>query len=158
MLSREEIRAGPREPAGTVVWSGRSAAGTVLPMPGSAEDENAYLRRLGRTIEGLRNARGWTQEQLAERLARDKNTVSRWENGRTSISAYDLVLLANTLGAQVAGGLPPEWLVEPTDSVTELDLRIERLRQAAAAAARRAAEGGPDRPSGGGTERPRDKR
>jgi transcriptional regulator with XRE-family HTH domain len=142
MLSREKIRAGPLELAVTMGWSGRIAVGTVLPVPGSAEDENAYLRRLGRTIECLRKAREWTQEQFAERLGRDKNTVSRWENGKTSISAYDLVLLANTLGASVDESLPPEWLMEPTDSVTELDVRTAQLRRAAAEAARRDAEDG----------------
>ena len=38
---------------------------------------------LGDNIRELRKNRGWTQEQLAERVGMSPQAISRWENGTT---------------------------------------------------------------------------
>ena len=85
--------------------------------------EDAYLRRLGQMIKLIRKRlRLGDQAAFGELVGRDKTTISRWENGKTSLSAYDLSLLQRALD------VPADWLLDPTDSLGELDERIEQLR------------------------------
>lgn len=93
-----------------------------------AEDD--YLSRLGAVIQAVRKARRWSQAELGERVGRDANSISRWERGATSLSAYDLVQLWQVLE------IDAEWLLQPTDSISELERRAAQLRRAAVEAAR----------------------
>lgn len=49
---------------------------------------------LGQRINELRNAMGWSQVQLAEKLSISKQTVSNWENENIQPSIEMLVRLA----------------------------------------------------------------
>jgi transcriptional regulator with XRE-family HTH domain len=108
-----------------LAWTDSDGASSVPFVP-----EDDYLRRLGAVIRAARKARGWGQEELADRVGRDKNSISRWERGATSLSAYNLVQLWEALE------IPADWLIEPTDSLSELDRRVAQLRRAAEEAAR----------------------
>lgn len=142
-----------RAPATRLVWSRSAVVPTVPDVPDTSSEEDAYLVRLGATIRRVRKQLlHLNQDQLGERIGRDKNTVSRWENGKTSLSAYNLIQLWQALE------VPAEWLLDPTDSVTELDRRIAQLRRAAAEAARDDEADGPDQPSAGGAGVPRGRR
>jgi transcriptional regulator with XRE-family HTH domain len=61
---------------------------------------------IGANVATLRNERGWSQAELAERwgaaLGRrvDPTTVTRLERGRRPIPAHELVVLAEVLGAE----------------------------------------------------------
>lgn len=44
-------------------------------------DSGELKRRFGRTVQGLREAKGLTQEQLADRIGRSVDTVSNIERG-----------------------------------------------------------------------------
>lgn len=113
------------------MWSGRTALLTVLPVLAAEPDDDAYLVRLGRTVQRIRKKLlKINQGEFAGRVGVDLNTISRWERGETSLSAYNLTRLWRGLDC------PADWLMDPTDSMTELDRRIEQLRRAAAAAAR----------------------
>jgi DNA-binding XRE family transcriptional regulator len=48
-------------------------------------------------LRTLRNMRGWTQEQLAERIGVSFMTVNRWENGKFSPSAPFAIKLAKLM-------------------------------------------------------------
>lgn len=52
--------------------------------------------RLALRIKRARERLGWTQQELAERIGRDRKTVDNWENSRTtprsSIGALEAVL------------------------------------------------------------------
>lgn len=133
--------------AADLAWTGSDAASSVGRM---AEDD--YLRRLGAVVRAARRARGWGQEELAERLGRDKNSISRWERGATSLSAYNLVQLWEALE------IPAAWLLEPTDSISELDRRVEELRRVAAEGARAAEEEALARSNAGAAASRRDRR
>ncbi len=53
---------------------------------------------LGEKIWRLREARGLSQEELAEALGVSRQTVSNWENDRATPDAIKLGLLCKTLG------------------------------------------------------------
>lgn len=58
---------------------------------------------LARNIRAAREAKGWTQHQLAVALGRgDAMTVSRWERGEHVPSIDNLVVLADVLAVTVA--------------------------------------------------------
>src|SRR5690348_1813567 len=79
-------------------------------LPVVGPDEDAYLLRLGRTIARVRkHYAGLGQQELADRIGVAMNTISRWENGATSLSAYDLSRLWQALNC------PAEWLLNPED-------------------------------------------
>jgi transcriptional regulator with XRE-family HTH domain len=54
-------------------------------------------RQIGEHIREARLARGWTQEQLAERADLDRVTVVRTETGATSARLDHLLLIAEAL-------------------------------------------------------------
>lgn len=108
-----------------LAWTDTSEPSSV---PRVAEDD--YLSRLGAAIQSARKALKLSQAELGERVGRDANSISRWERGATSLSAYDLVQLWRALDVDA------EWLLEPTDSISELERRAAQLRRAALEAAR----------------------
>ena len=52
-------------------------------------------RELGALLRALRNGRGWTAEQVAERLLISPSKVSRLETGQRGASARDVRDLCN---------------------------------------------------------------
>ena len=80
----------------------------ALPIVGTvteASEEDVYLMRLGTSVRLIRKRLlRLSQDVLGQRIGRDKNTISRWENGKTSLSAYDLAQLWRALD------VPGEWL------------------------------------------------
>lgn len=58
-------------------------------------------RQIGAFIAQLRRERGWTQEELGERLGVTNKTVSRWENGNYMPSIEMLALLGRTFGVSL---------------------------------------------------------
>lgn len=127
-----------------LVWSGSPVVDSVPFVP-EISDQDAYLLRLGKTVQRVRKRMlGITGEELAAEVGVEKNTISRWENGKTSLSAHDLVRLWKALN------VPAEWILDPTDSVTEIDRRTAQLRRAAEVAARADAEAVVSRRDAGG--------
>jgi ribosome-binding protein aMBF1 (putative translation factor) len=62
---------------------------------------------LGRQILDLRLARGWTQEDLAERVGTKQANISRLENGLLNPSVDMLQRVAGALGAALTVTLEP---------------------------------------------------
>ena len=60
-------------------------------------------RKLGAKLAELRIAKGWTQEQLAERLAVAPETISRFERGATLPSLLTLQGLAQLFRTPISG-------------------------------------------------------
>jgi transcriptional regulator with XRE-family HTH domain len=119
------------EPNASAPWSVRKAAITVLFVPGTDRDRLAYKKRLGRSIEQLRRRLGFTQESFAEALGVDNNTVGRWESGKTEPRAYDLARVLGRLRKETENEIPAEWLIDPTDSITETEARLATLQRRA---------------------------
>jgi transcriptional regulator with XRE-family HTH domain len=62
------------------------------------EREKRFARALGRRIQDLRNAQGWTQERLGLAVGMDRSRISRYEKGRLNASAITVKRLAEILG------------------------------------------------------------
>lgn len=60
------------------------------------------LRNLGRRVAELRISRGFTQEDLAERLDKDARYVQEIEGGRQNITVRTAALVARKLRVPVA--------------------------------------------------------
>ena len=75
---------------------------------------------LGRDIAARRNALGLTQAELAERLAADTVTISRFERGSNLPSLQRLEKIADALGMPLA-----ELLSQSTNLCTDQSLLIQ---------------------------------
>lgn len=128
-------------------WSDISAARTVpaVEQEDHSAERAAFRRRLGTNIARIRSTlTEYTQASIAEELGVDTETVGRWERGDREPKVYDLARLAR------AYDVPADWLLEPTDSITELDARIRFLRQAVEGVGRAVEEEAARRPSANG--------
>lgn len=110
-------------------WSRRLGLATVLPVAGEDAERRAFRRRLGVTLARVRSQlTKYTQESIAKELGVDVETVGRWERGDREPKSFELHRLA------VAYDVPGDWFLFPTDSMTELDLRIQTARDVELAA------------------------
>jgi transcriptional regulator with XRE-family HTH domain len=66
-----------------------------------AIDADRALKDVGRPVAELRRERGWTQEQLAERLGLQTNNLQRIELGMQNLTVRSLARLANGLGVKL---------------------------------------------------------
>ena len=57
---------------------------------------------IGRRVAELREARGWSQEALAERLHVTRQTVSNWERGKTLVDVQSLAAMADELACPLS--------------------------------------------------------
>lgn len=85
-------------------------------------------RGLGKQIAERRKAIEWTQEQLAERLGVDAETVSRFERGVTAPSLLTLERLARALKTSAAE-LLSESSNEPTAQAVRISAWIDDLAE-----------------------------
>lgn len=75
-------------------------------------------KQLGERIRQAREARGLSQEQLAELISRDQRSVSEYENGKRRIYAHDLPTIAQALE------IPLMHLFQDALSEDDLDLAL----------------------------------
>jgi DNA-binding XRE family transcriptional regulator len=73
-----------------------------------AVSETQILRLLAHRIRALRLAKGWTQEQFAERAAMQRSYLADLELGRRNPSVRTLVKLANAFGIAVPDLFKPD--------------------------------------------------
>jgi Zn-dependent peptidase ImmA (M78 family) len=89
----------------------------------SVTDTTSWIAYRLRTA---REARGWTQAQLAEKLHKTQTAVSYWEAAKRSPGLDDLIEIAFVLGQEVNYFLPPKQARQPTAAI----LRAETARLA----------------------------
>jgi transcriptional regulator with XRE-family HTH domain len=65
-------------------------------------DPDKIVRDFGRRVAELRVARGWTQEEFAERWGRSARYVQNVEQGGENLTIKSLAKLATALGAPLA--------------------------------------------------------
>jgi MerR family transcriptional regulator, light-induced transcriptional regulator len=78
------------------VQEARRFTGAARESPGGVED---YFERLGRRVQELRSARGWTQQQLADEAGLDRTYISGLEHGKQNPTIGALLRLATALEA-----------------------------------------------------------
>lgn len=92
---------------------------------------------LGQRIARLRTQRGWTQQQLADRLAASRVAVSHFEMGITAPSERTIVLLAGLFKTEpfalIAGTMYPAAKAEKLPAValryTEVELQLALMQR-----------------------------
>ena len=105
--------------------------------PSSPRPENEPVERLGRRIAAHRGKLGWTQQELADRLAVSRVAVSHLEASMSVPGERTVALLAGVFGVEphelVAGTDYPVAKADRLPLVvarhTELDLRLALLDQ-----------------------------
>jgi len=83
-------------------------------------------KRLGKRIADRRKAIAWTQDQLAERLGVDAETISRFERGVTVPSLITLDQLAKVLKSRTADLLSASS-TEPTDQAIRISAWLDGI-------------------------------
>jgi transcriptional regulator with XRE-family HTH domain len=58
--------------------------------------------RFGRRMRKLRNERGWTQVQLADKLGLDRSYLADVERGKRNISIVNLEIIAQGFGVSLS--------------------------------------------------------
>lgn len=120
-----------RRPSLVLMAGGKKPAGSA---------EKDYQRRLGRVIVELRAignvelGPAVSQATLAELLNRSEAALSRWENGKATPSAFDLVEIARIFDA------PSDLLIHPPEHA------VSPVRQMLAERAAAGARKGQSRP------------
>ena len=79
---------------------------------------------LNENIRALRRARGLSQEELAARLPVARQTLSKWEQGRSAPDAHALARLAGELDTTVGALLGGQ---APAPETQDLAARLEEL-------------------------------
>jgi transcriptional regulator with XRE-family HTH domain len=78
---------------------------------------NGNAASVGQRIRASREARGWTQGDLAARLGRTQTAVSYWESGRRGLSLDDLVEVAGVLQVPITELLPDRYGRQPVPTL-----------------------------------------
>jgi len=68
--------------------------------------EQQVLNEFGRRVRDARDARGWTQEELAEEAGLDRTYIGGVERGERNIALLNVNKLALALGEKFDGFLP----------------------------------------------------
>lgn len=117
------------------LWRHRAPAHSVLGVPPTDEQRDLFRQRLGLALTETREQlTSYTQESIGKELSVDRDTVGRWERGKGEPKSFDLHWMAGRY--KVDGDL----FLNPPDSITELHLRIAKLRKAAQEAGAAAAD------------------
>lgn len=69
-------------------------------------DDRKFLRDLGERVRRQRQARGWTQQQLAERCELHRTFIGSVERGERNVSILNLRLIAGVLRVGLSELLP----------------------------------------------------
>ena len=64
-------------------------------------DTNNYLRKIGKTIQDNRQAKGLTQAQLAEKLCTSQSAINRIENGGQNLSIEMVARISEVLSRDI---------------------------------------------------------
>lgn len=96
-------------------------------MVDSSKARQQLAKRLGKRIAERRKAVDWTQDQLAERVGVDAETISRFERGVTVPSLVTLDILAKKLKTRTAD-LLAESSVEPSDQAIRISAWLAGLK------------------------------
>jgi len=105
------------------VWLNNNECGLDM-----SRREDEFAKRLGRLLASKRLAKGLTQEQMAERLGVEQETISRFERGATLPPLARLLEIADILGVAL------DELVRSTshrlpDQVADITVMLESLNE-----------------------------
>lgn len=67
-----------------------------------------FSKRVGLIVRQLRLERGWSQQELADRMSYERSRIGRLELGQTAITVDMLLVIANALQVDIHTLLPVE--------------------------------------------------
>jgi len=67
-----------------------------------------FSKRVGLIVRQLRLERGWSQQELADRMNYERSRIGRLELGQTAITVDILLVIANALQVDIHSLLPVE--------------------------------------------------
>lgn len=67
-----------------------------------------FSKRIGLIVRQLRLERGWSQQELADRMNYERSRIGRLELGQTAITVDILLVIANALQVDIHSLLPVE--------------------------------------------------
>ena len=76
--------------------------------------------KISEKIRELREKAGLTQEELADRVGVQRNTVWRWENGKAKLKADNIQRLSFIFNVEPASLMPNIYEVPPQDNKVEV--------------------------------------
>jgi putative transcriptional regulator len=59
-------------------------------------------KAIGQRIVQLREAKGWSQADLARQLGKDRQAIEKLENGKVNPTLYSLLEVADALGISLS--------------------------------------------------------
>lgn len=99
-------------------------------MPG---DSRSLHRALGQRVQALRDAKGWTQEALAQSVGIEPATLSRYETAKLPFPLDVLLRVADRLGTPLSDLVRTDDVRSKPDSETSKLLlvwrRLDRSRR-----------------------------
>ncbi|MGI9254052.1 MAG: helix-turn-helix domain-containing protein [Thermomicrobiales bacterium] len=89
-------------------WFQMAEHGAGQPRLARWEDPEqvALAQHVGARLAEERQARGWSQADLAERLGVDRTAVGRWERGNRAVPLHRLIVAARLFALPVERLLP----------------------------------------------------
>jgi transcriptional regulator with XRE-family HTH domain len=88
---------------------------------------------IGRRIEAARREKGLSQQQLADMLGVDDQTVAAWEDARSAIGADRLAVLARIVDRRIGwlynDDVAADVLLQDFDEETLATVLLEKIRQ-----------------------------
>lgn len=97
-----------------------------------ATDDKEFFVALGLRIAQLRKERGWTQQELADKLGIAQQTLAHYEVARTRMPASSLPLLANLFSVPVddlVGNSKQTKNAGKRGPASQLERSIERISE-----------------------------
>ena len=91
-------------------------------VPKKRRDKTEISVAVGKCIAARRNIIGWTQQQLADKLKVEKETISRIENGVIAQTVDRLEELSNALGCPIT-----DFFVQKKRDVNQYATAIEHM-------------------------------
>ncbi|WP_431470905.1 helix-turn-helix domain-containing protein [Sphingosinithalassobacter sp. LHW66-3] len=67
------------------------------------EDTAGHLKRLGDAVRAARNARGLSQEELADAAGIDRSHLGKIERGERNVTLLNVIRIATALNGSAAG-------------------------------------------------------
>lgn len=107
-----------------MLWTTSQQVGSVLQA--MAEARQAEAVRIGRLIAGLRDRKGWSQEDLAHEVDVSTSTISRWERGLHKGYGPNVRRLATALEVEPGALLPADDLLVGSQ-LDRLEARVDEI-------------------------------
>lgn len=82
-------------------------------------EKEQFLKNFGMRIKEARIKKGWSQEQLANKLGTSKSVISGYETGRNDPAQSMVIKLADSLGVSINWLMFGEEKEEPEEELKE---------------------------------------